>query len=59
MADKVALKHVFLLILRVYLGSISALMLDTHLFTNQRRSTFLAKDSVVNYLTLKVCDRPI
>jgi len=57
MADKVALKNVFLL-RRVYLGSISALVLGTHLFINQRRNTFLAKDSVVYYLTLKLCHRP-
>jgi hypothetical protein len=58
MADKVTLKGVFLLILRVYLGSISAPILDTNLFINQRRNTFLAKDSEVNYFTLKLCDRP-
>jgi hypothetical protein len=49
MADKVALKHVFILILRVYPVSISVLMLDTHLFINQRRNTFLAEDSSVVY----------
>ena len=51
MADKVALKHAFILMVWVCLGSISALMLDTHLFINQRRNTFSAKDRVVIYLT--------
>ena len=51
MADKVALKHVFILMLWVCLVSISALMLDTHLFINQGLNTFSAKDRAVIYLT--------
>jgi hypothetical protein len=58
MAEKVALKNVFLL-LRVYLGRIRALMLDTHLFINQRRNTFLAKESVVYYLILTFTGRKL
>ena len=65
MAEKVALKHGFLLILRVYLHSISARMLDTHLFTYKGSNVFLAKKSLVIhtyiytyiYLTLKLSDR--
>ena len=45
MADKVAQKHIFLLMFRVYFDSISAQMLHIHY---QRRKTFLAKYNVFN-----------